>query len=964
MSKTKKIAVLVIIAMVLTMLPVQMFAASTNDRIYGEGRVETALEIADAGWSSATTAILAPADQANLVDALAAAGLAGQEEAPILLTFKNSLNADVKSKIQDLGVNKVYVVGAISDSVAEEVDAIENVSVEILKGSDRWATAKAINAKLSNPAGTFVVGYDAIPDALSVASYAAKNRFAIVLAGVDGKLPSGQATVGQKVYTVGGTKLVADISGATRLAGDNRFETNKVVAEKLNFSYSKIYVANGNAQHLVDALSVAPLAAQNSAFVALTNGTDVAAASVLNQKMNASTQVIALGGTGVVSDSTKGKIKYDVTDFVVESVKAINGSQLEIKFSKAVESNTLVLSNSLVPGVEINRLPLHGGAKDVDPATMFARLSSDGMTLTLGAAAGEYFDGTYSIYIPEGITSKTDAADLGAYRDQFTVDDKTDPEVQSVVYNAATDKIEVQMSEILDFDPIITVNNGSNVNALPDSMGTKYIFANSWDKGDTITVKVSGAVDYKGNEQAGVYTKDISITMDESALDVTSVTQSGSNEIKVVFNKAIAPAGSEAADETARENAVLGAITVFRAGVPVSVDGVDTDANDSSKRTYKVTLEDGNGPQYADIYNGKSTATLNVVIGEDELSDVYGNSNVEINKAVAMAKDVTGPQIVSIKRSTNKEQIIVRFDENVNEETAANLKVRKSGMDVTTDFGVITVGAPSDKEITFDYEDIIPNGTYIIRIEKDAISDEHGNNNVFQSKDITISDGESTISIAITNPGTNQYKVEFDGEVNNTAIDTNSYTINGSALPSGTDIYFEDNTKLAVIIELPSNSVNYNDDAAVLRVMKVQDSNGIKIDADQDTVAVVDNTMPTLLDASLAGNVLTLTFDENMAASTDSEDLDTLAELAADLEIKGGATPLSAGDGTINVSVDGKKVYVTVLNVGTSNWNTIKAYSSITVKSKANSTLLGDDGLDGYKQNSLKKDVTVSVTKK
>jgi len=320
MSKRKAIAILAIIAMVLTLMPAAVFGATPDsDRLAGANRIETALEIASAGtWGN--TVILAATNDANLVDALAAAPLAGQENAPILLTYKDKLDPAVKQRIVDLKATKVYVIGAVSDAVVNEVKALDGVTVEKLAGKNRIETADAINAKLTNPAGTFVVGFDAIPDALSVASYAAKNKFAIVLTDGAGNVDSSKL-VGATKYIVGGTAKVKDIEGVSRISGSNRYLTNKAVADTLGFSYDRVYVANGVS--LVDALAVAPLAAQYNAFVALASANDVAAAATVNAKLSTSSKVIAVGGTSVVSDSVKNILKARAIGEVtsVEGVK-------------------------------------------------------------------------------------------------------------------------------------------------------------------------------------------------------------------------------------------------------------------------------------------------------------------------------------------------------------------------------------------------------------------------------------------------------------------------------------------------------------------------------------------------------------------------------------------------------------------------------------------------------------------
>jgi len=319
MRRTKKIAILAIIAMVLTMIPASLFAAPTDsDRLAGADRIQTALAIADAGtWGN--TVILAAADNENLVDALAAAPLAGQENAPILLTYKNKLDPAVKQKIIDLKATKVYVIGA-AYALAEEINAIDGVTVEMLTGDNRQVTAAAINAQLTNPSGTFIVGYDAIPDALSVASYAAKNNYAIAIAGSDGTYED--SYYGAAKYIIGGTAKVKDISGVERIAGADRYATNKAVSDKFSFSYERIYVANGVS--LVDALAAAPLAAKYNAFVVLTDGKTVASPA----GVTAATKVIAVGGPNAVSDAVKNSVYVPPAVLSVESVSAITAKDI------------------------------------------------------------------------------------------------------------------------------------------------------------------------------------------------------------------------------------------------------------------------------------------------------------------------------------------------------------------------------------------------------------------------------------------------------------------------------------------------------------------------------------------------------------------------------------------------------------------------------------------------------------
>jgi len=378
MSRTKKIAILAIIAMVLTMLPVSLFAADDVDRLAGADRIGTAIAIADAGWPKADTVILAPADQANLVDALAAAPLAGQEDAPILLTFKNALNANVKAKIEALGASKVYVVGAISDDVVAAVNAIDGVTAEKLSGADRWATADAINAKLVSPAGSFVVGYNALPDALSVASFAAENGYAIVLTKADGTVDESKL-VGDKTYLIGGTTVVKDYAAADdRFSGADRYATNKAVAEGLEFDWDVVYVANGLS--LVDALAVAPLAAQDGAFVLLCSANSVQAIDGIT----AATNIIAVGGTNAVPNSVVDKVYNPGAALTVESVKATSADTLSVQFNRAPENTSDVT-------FEVKR--------NTTPVTVSVTWDSKAANLT---ASSKLPEGSYKVSVKSG----------------------------------------------------------------------------------------------------------------------------------------------------------------------------------------------------------------------------------------------------------------------------------------------------------------------------------------------------------------------------------------------------------------------------------------------------------------------------------------------------------------------------------------------------------------------------------
>jgi putative cell wall-binding protein len=100
MIKAKRaLASLAIVGVALTITPLNAFADTgvTTARLFGSDRVGTAIAVADAGWTTADTVILAPSDDADLVDALLAAPLAGKTS-PILLTDPNTLTGCYSSR--------------------------------------------------------------------------------------------------------------------------------------------------------------------------------------------------------------------------------------------------------------------------------------------------------------------------------------------------------------------------------------------------------------------------------------------------------------------------------------------------------------------------------------------------------------------------------------------------------------------------------------------------------------------------------------------------------------------------------------------------------------------------------------------------------------------------------------------------------------------------------------------------
>lgn len=131
-----------------------------------------------------------------------------------------------------------------------------------------------------------------------------------MVANPDGSLPASEvAYLGSKVYIIGGSTLVANIPGATRLFGADRFATNRAVLNALNYQYNHVYVANGTDAHLVDSLVASSLAAESGVPIVLIDinyDCDAAAFNIVSAKLaklGENAVITALGGHTLVSDA-------------------------------------------------------------------------------------------------------------------------------------------------------------------------------------------------------------------------------------------------------------------------------------------------------------------------------------------------------------------------------------------------------------------------------------------------------------------------------------------------------------------------------------------------------------------------------------------------------------------------------------------------------------------------------------
>jgi putative cell wall-binding protein len=873
MTKMKKVAVLAIVLMVLTMLPVQLFAATADStRLAGNDRIATGLDIASAGWTSADTVIVAPADQENLVDALAVAPLAGQENAPILVTFKNSLDPAVKAEITSLGAKKVYVVGAISDSVKNEIAAISGVTVEVLKGNTRWETDQAINAKLTAPAGTFVVGYNAIPDALSVASYAAKNHYAIVLADVNAQIPAGQQALGSKTYILGGSALVADITGATRIAGADRFETNTKVAQTLDFNYARVYVANGLS--LVDALSVAPLAAHYSSFVALASATDVAAKSYVSTKISTSSQVIAVGGTTAVPDSVAGLIKApNASSLVINSIDPVSLNSFKVVFNQPVDSDTA----QRVSNYKVNGTALTSASTAVvldDNQTVLVTVSKTDATFNQNASVTVEVNAS-SIY---DFNKKTSVA--GTTK-TITLVDTTVPALDSVkaVGNA---KLRVQFSEPVASPSVSDAGSwkldGNTLSSVGLSnltidhqttgawIGTNEVdlyFASPIASGSHTLTVAKGSVGSQLSDQAGFVvpqsSKDFTVDAATGAPTVQSVSVEN-NTIYVTFDRAMyANYDSSASAQNSDTNSARNINNYTINDQNSSVASVEFKAN-SDYKVMKITANSGI------IKTGTNVVELSKDI-KDAFGNVLSGGSDNPRYTFTYAADTTKPTVTSVVALTATD-VRVTFSKPVDyhyAETISNYTLKDSDGATLNITGAVTVPADTNSDTVELTVPALRGTGYSLKIKN--ICDTATNPNIMDTYTATfdgIDDLGPSMSQAIGATNASKVYVLFNEGIDSSSVvvDNFGYTDGASPavqrdLPSGSSVSIDGSGKIVTVTFPDAYKIGAASadkyDITALRVSNVKDKAGNLLQGVSQVMAitapgsVTDAYKPTLV---------------------------------------------------------------------------------------------------------------------
>lgn len=296
----------------------------TVETIAGEDRFKTAIEVSKKGFDAGKADAVVLVGKDAVVDGLAAAPLAAEKKAPILLTNKDGLTKETEAEmLRVFGANvegkTIYVIGGESQfsKVAEENLAKLGATVKRLAGDSRYETSLKIAKELNSQNNTsFVVGGNGEVDAMSIAAHAANTKSPIIVTNKDVVNEDAiKALNGKELVIVGGTSSVSDAvktqleeidknKAVERLAGNDRQGTNAKVIAKYHGNATTAYVAKDGygvgKSHLIDALTAAPLAGKDNAPIVLaTNNVSVDQAETAQLTLKGKVTSIVQIGQGI-----------------------------------------------------------------------------------------------------------------------------------------------------------------------------------------------------------------------------------------------------------------------------------------------------------------------------------------------------------------------------------------------------------------------------------------------------------------------------------------------------------------------------------------------------------------------------------------------------------------------------------------------------------------------------------------
>ncbi len=302
MFKGKRLAMIIALSLILCSKKVY---GRSFEKLENMDRYELSITVAKELWDNAykgeKTAVLALEKDENLVDLLSISTLAYKKKAPIILISNGEkIEDELIENLKNRKVNKVYLPsgeGVLKEELAFQLKS-HGIDVMRLGGMNRIETSINISKELGEYKSVAVIGYNGLPDSISLGQIAVREETAILVSDNNGNIKENFYYDNKNNYVVGGEKLVSSESEnklkAKRIYGENRYETNLKVVEhfKDKLSFNKIYISNGQDNQLAQALIIGQLATIDKApLILLDKDNEPKAEKLFKNSINKYTEI-------------------------------------------------------------------------------------------------------------------------------------------------------------------------------------------------------------------------------------------------------------------------------------------------------------------------------------------------------------------------------------------------------------------------------------------------------------------------------------------------------------------------------------------------------------------------------------------------------------------------------------------------------------------------------------------------
>ena len=609
-----------------------------------------------------------------------------------------------------------------------------------------------------------------------------------------------------------------------------------------------------------------------------------------------------------------------VAPFRVVDVRALNGLELQITFSKPVDEDD-VAGNVTLKYYNF----------------VLESISDDGRTVVLMRHNGHLIVGENSTLRVNPVKSADYDNDKLKSEKYVTVFTYTDTEAPYVVDVDAKNK-----------QAVITFNEGiyglalsiDGQDAVPGTdwdwhaTDDKAIIIMGLENGKTYEVVIVGAEDYAGNI-ADPIELTIKVVEEKAAAQDVTISASGSKVTLEFVNEV---------DDEEVSFAPAGGFTN-----PLVLDGVDDAGVEYSKDKKTVTLD----AQLLGVLNGVSFLNTTVTVENGKLDEA-------VSKAVKLTADRVAPKFVSSEAKNDGTDLTLQlnFDKEVElsnvefeithvggikqsspaKVTLASAYAKAAGKDVKT---ALVFVLPA----SFEAEE-----SYTVKVAKDQLEDVYNNKVAEFTTTFTIPKagaedpaGDMVIEdlvLGLSDTNVIEIVLEFSENLADSSASAANFTLGGKALPQGAVVEFVNNKKF-IQIDLPEGSIKtsgyYN-----LRLSNIVAKSGNTLADGEDLIAIWldENVAPTITKAEAISNkVIQLTFSEDIWTSA----ADVLEVYVGGVKV--GATHSKVSDTkTLDITLDEAltdaqlaakiEVKVPAMTIDDVNGNFMKADTTVTVTVK------------------------------